>query len=189
MSSTLFIKNMVCGRCIKAVKSDLETLGYNVNSISLGEAVIEEDILQNGYFRLKEVLENDGFELLEDKRAKVIEQIKIAIINRIHYDNISEKINFSEYLEKSLNLEYNYLSSLFSSTENITIEHYIISQKIERAKELLKYGELTLGEIAYQLGYKSVQHLSNQFKQITGFTASRFRNLTDNKRKPLDDIN
>jgi AraC family transcriptional regulator len=188
MSSTLFIKNMVCERCIKAVKSDLETLGYNVKSISLGEAVIEEDILQDRYTKLKEILENDGFELLEDKKAKIIEQIKIAVINRIYHENISENINFSEYLEKDLKLDYNYLSSLFSSTENITIEHYIISQKIEKAKELLKYGELSLSEIAYQLGYKSVQHLSNQFKQITGFTASRFRNLTDNKRKPLDEV-
>jgi AraC family transcriptional regulator len=179
---------MVCERCIKAVKSDLKTLGYNVKSISLGEAVIEEDILQDRYTKLKEILENDGFELLEDKKAKIIEQIKIAIINRIYYENISENINFSEYLEKDLKLDYNYLSSLFSSTENITIEHYIISQKIEKAKELLKYGELSLSEIAYQLGYKSVQHLSNQFKQITGFTASRFRNLTDNKRKPLDEV-
>jgi AraC family transcriptional regulator len=188
MSSTLFIKNMVCGRCIKAVKSDLESQGYNVKSISLGEAVVDENISQDGYSKLKEILENDGFELLEDKRAKIIEQIKIAVINRIHYDNISDDSNFSEYLEKNLNLDYNYLSTLFSSTENITIEHYIISQKIEKAKELLKYGELTLSEIAYKLGYKSVQHLSNQFKQITGFTATGFRNLTDNKRKSLDEV-
>lgn len=180
---------MVCGRCIKAVKSDLETLGYNVKSISLGEAVIEEDILHDGYAKLKQILEDDGFELLEDKRAKIIEQIKIAIINSVFYNKIPGDVNFSEYLEKHLSLDYNYLSSLFSSTENITIEHYIISQKIERAKELLKYGELTLSEIAYQLGYKSVQHLSNQFKQITGFTASRYRNQTDNKRKSLDKVN
>lgn len=188
MSSTLFIKNMVCGRCIKAVQSDLESLGYNIKSISLGEAVLEEEIQKDGYIKIKEILENDGFELLEDKRAKIIEQIKIAVINRIHYETLSDDSNFSSYLEKSLSLDYNYLSTLFSSTENITIEHYIISQKIERAKELLKYGELTLSEIAYQLGYKSVQHLSSQFRQITGFTASKFRNLTDNKRKPLDKV-
>ncbi|MDR3610055.1 MAG: helix-turn-helix domain-containing protein [Ignavibacteriaceae bacterium] len=189
MNTTLFIKNMVCGRCIKVVKSDLESLGHKVINISLGEAVVANDINQAGYSKLKEVLEDDGFELLEDKKAKIIEQIKIAVINRIHHTDIPDDINFSEYLEKELDLDYNYLSSLFSSTENITIEHYIISQKIEKAKELLKYGELTLSEIAYKLGYKSVQHLSNQFRQITGFTASSFKNLTDNKRKSLDKVN
>jgi AraC family transcriptional regulator len=188
MSSSLFIKNMVCGRCIKAVRLDLESLGYNIKIISLGEAVVEEDIPQEGFVKIKEILEDDGFELLEDKRSKIIEQIKIAVINRIYYETLSDDSNFSAYLEKSLNLDYNYLSTLFSSTENITIEHYIISQKIERAKELLKYGELTLSEIAYQLGYKSVQHLSSQFRQITGFTASKFRNLTDNRRKSLDNV-
>jgi AraC family transcriptional regulator len=189
MNSTLFIKNMVCGRCIKAVKSDLETLGYNVVNISLGEAEVEGNISQDQYPKIKNILEDDGFELLEDKKARIIEQIKIAVINRIHYSDISDDIKFSDLLEKELNLDYNYLSTLFSSTENITIEHYIISQKIEKAKELLKYGELTLSEIAFKLGYKSVQHLSNQFRQITGLTASRFRSLTDNKRKSLDEVN
>jgi AraC family transcriptional regulator len=188
MSSTLFIKNMVCGRCIKAVKSDMESLGYNVVNISLGEAEVEGNISENEYPKIREILENDGFELLEDKKAKIIEQIKIAVINKIHHSDISEDIKFSEFLEKELNLDYNYLSTLFSSTENITIEHYIISQKIEKAKELLKYGELTLSEIAFKLGYKSVQHLSSQFRQITGFTASRFRQLTDNKRISLDEV-
>jgi AraC-like DNA-binding protein len=180
---------MVCGRCIKAVKSDLETLGYNVVNISLGEAEVEGNISQDQYPKIKNILEDDGFELLEDKKARIIEQIKIAVINRIHYSDISDDIKFSDLLEKELNLDYNYLSTLFSSTENITIEHYIISQKIEKAKELLKYGELTLSEIAFKLGYKSVQHLSNQFRQITGLTASRFRSLTDNKRKSLDEVN
>lgn len=188
MNSTLYIKNMVCGRCIKVVKSDLESLGYIVKSISLGEAVIDEDIKKEDYPKIKETLENDGFELMEDKKARIIEHIKIAVINRIHHENISEDVNFSEYLEKELNLDYNYLSSLFSSIENITIEHYIISQKIEKAKELLKYGELTLSEIAFKLGYKSVQHLSNQFKQITGFNASSYKILTGNKRTSLDEV-
>jgi AraC family transcriptional regulator len=184
----LFIKNMVCGRCIKVVRDDLENLGYNVRNISLGEAEIDGQIPKDNYPQLKEVLEKDGFELLEDKTARIVELIKISVINKIHYNTLSDGKNFSDYLEKELNHDYNYLSSLFSSTENMTIEHFIILQKIERAKELLKYGELTLSEIAYNLGYKSVQHLSAQFRQITGFTASKFRIITGNTRKPIDNV-
>ncbi|RJQ55270.1 MAG: AraC family transcriptional regulator, partial [Nitrospiraceae bacterium] len=110
------------------------------------------------------------------------------IIKTIYEEKIPENVNFSFYLSKELDMDYHYLSTLFSSIENITIEHYIIIQKIERAKELLKYGELTLSEISYKLGYSSVQHLSNQFKKVTGFTASEFKELTDNLRQPIDKI-
>jgi AraC family transcriptional regulator len=186
----LYVKNMVCNRCIKVVKEEFEKLGVAIKNISLGEVEIEQSIETLPSVKIKEVLEKNGFELIENKKAKAVEKIKSFLIKTI-YENenaISETHKYSQLIEKELGLDYNYLSSLFSSQESITIEQYIILQKIERAKELLKYGELTLSEIAYKLGYSSVQHLSNQFKKITGFTASQFKSMTKNMRKPLDKI-
>ena len=186
-TTTLTIKNMVCNRCIKVVKEELEKLNLDVRSIILGEAVVGGDEKDLPMSEIKNVLTENGFELIEDKKAKIIEQIKI--IDFIYSDVEFEKDkNISKILEKKIGYDYNYLSTLFSSIENITIEHYFILQKIERAKELLKYGELTLSEIAYQLGYSSVQHLSNQFKKVTGLTASQFKDLTTQERKPIDKI-
>lgn len=186
----ILIKNMVCNRCIKVVKEELEKLGLDVRSIVLGEVVVngKYDVLP--VERIKAVLEQNGFELIEDKRAKLIEQIKLVILElvRNYGGSDAEDIKYSDYIVKNIGMDYHYLSGLFSSVENITIEQYIILQKIERAKELLKYGELTLSEIAYKLGYSSVQHLSNQFKKVTGLTASQFKNMTENIRKPLDKV-
>jgi len=181
---------MVCPRCIRVVQEELEKLGLIINSIALGEVKVnypEEDIPEE---KISRTLQDNGFELLIDKKAKIIEQIKSYIINLVHYDDLEkyEQSNFSELLEMELDIDYHYLTSLFSSIENITIEQFIILQKIEKAKELLKYGELTLSEIAYKLGYKSVQHLSNQFKKVTGLTASQFKKMTSNLRKPLDSV-
>ena len=181
---------MVCPRCIRVVQEELEKLGIKVNSIALGEvkvSYIEEEIPEES---ISQTLKENGFELLIDKKAKIIEQIKNYIINLVHYDDLAkyEQSNFSDLIEKELELDYHYLTSLFSSIENITIEHFIILQKIERAKELLKYGEFTLSEIAYKLNYKSVQHLSNQFKKVTGLTASQFKNMTSNLRNPIDSV-
>ncbi|MHB8905564.1 MAG: helix-turn-helix domain-containing protein [Melioribacteraceae bacterium] len=186
----LYIKNMVCNRCIKVVNEELEKLGVAIKNISLGEVETEQSTETLPLVKIKEVLESNGFELIENKKAKAVEKIKSFLIKTI-YENetvISETHKYSQLIEKELGLDYNYLSSLFSAQESITIEQYIILQKIERAKELLKYGELTLSEIAYKLGYSSVQHLSNQFKKITGFTASQFKSMTKNMRKPLDKI-
>lgn len=186
----LYIKNMVCNRCIKVVKDEFEKLGITILKISLGEVELSEEPDQKTLLNIKTVLETNGFELLEDKRAKVIEKIKNVIINSIYKSGLANKskINFSTIIEKELNMDYHYLSSLFSSLEGITIEQFIILQKIERAKELLKYGEMTLSEISYELGYSSVQHLSNQFKKITGLSASQFKSITKNNRKPLDRV-
>ncbi len=181
---------MVCNRCIKVVNEELEKLGVAIKNISLGEVETEQSTETLPLVKIKEVLESNGFELIENKKAKAVEKIKSFLIKTI-YENetvISETHKYSQLIEKELGLDYNYLSSLFSAQESITIEQYIILQKIERAKELLKYGELTLSEIAYKLGYSSVQHLSNQFKKITGFTASQFKSMTKNMRKPLDKI-
>ncbi len=189
-SNVLYIKNMVCNRCIKVVKEEFEKLYVGIKSISLGEVETEQPIEKLPIEKIKNVLEENGFELIEDRRARIIERIKKTIIKTIYDDKIirDSKINFSELIEKEVNLEYHYVSSLFSSLESITIEQFIILQKIERAKELLKYGELTLSEIAYKLGYSSVPHLSSQFKKITGMTASQFKNLTFNTRKPIDQV-
>ncbi len=186
----LYIKNMVCPRCIKVVQEELEKLGVTVLSIVLGEVETAEPRDELPLQIISEVLKENGFELIEDSKSKVIEQIKNEIISAIQqYEKIDlDGINFSKYLSDRLIKDYNYLSSLFSKTEGITIEHYIILQKTEKAKELLKYGEYTLSEIAYQLGYSSVQHLSRQFKNVTGMTASMFKTNINNLRKPIDSI-
>jgi AraC-like DNA-binding protein len=187
--TTLTIKNMVCNRCIKVVKEELEKLDLDVRSIILGEAIVSGEEKDLPITKIKNVLTENGFELIEDKKAKTIEQIKIIVIEHIYNDSEKDKDkNISKVLVEKTGYDYNYLSSLFSSIENITIEHFFILQKIERAKELLKYGELTLSEIAYQLSYSSVQHLSNQFKKVTGLTASQFKELTYKERKPIDQI-
>jgi AraC-like DNA-binding protein len=188
--SHLFIKNMVCNRCIKVVREELEKLGVKINQISLGEVVTDSKVDNFLLANIKSALQENGFELIENKKAKLVEKIKSIVIREVHIDNRGEskKINFSNIIEKEAGYDYTHLSSLFSSIEGITIEHFIILQKIERAKELLKYGELTLSEIAYNLGYSSVQHLSNQFKKVTGLSASDFRKLTINIRKPLDKL-
>ncbi len=186
----LHIKNMVCNRCIKVVKDELERLGITVLNISLGEVEISKPINRQLMEKVKNVLLNNGFELIENQKAKLIETIKKTIIESMYPDSAldNRKKNFSDLIVEKIGKDYHYLSALFSSQESITIEQYYILQKIERAKELLKYGELTLSEIAYKLNYSSVQHLSNQFKKVTGFSASEFKNLTQNTRKPLDKV-
>ncbi len=189
-SNILYIKNMVCNRCIKVVKEELEKIGIVVKKISLGEVEITSDIDKNKLNEIKKVLKENGFELLENRKAKIVEKIKSIIISTIYNneDFLVRNKNFSKLIEENVGLDYNYLSSLFSSLESITIEQFIILQKIERAKELLKYDELTLSEISFKLGYSSVQHLSNQFKKVTGLSASEFKKMTKNLRKPLDKI-
>ncbi|MBM4161581.1 MAG: helix-turn-helix domain-containing protein [Ignavibacteria bacterium] len=189
-TTTLYIKNMVCDRCIRVVKEELQQLNLDVRSVVLGEVVVSGNARELPMERIRAVLEENGFQLIEDRRARIIERLKIAIVNFVHReaDEEQKKLKYSVYLSNELGLDYHYLSTLFSSVENVTIEHHIILQKIERAKELLKYGELTLSEIADKLGYSSVQHLSNQFRQITGFTPTVFRSMTSNLRKPIDRV-
>ena len=189
VEDTLYVKNMVCDRCIRIVKEELEEIGLDVRSITLGEVVVASARATN-LTEVRSVLEKNGFELIDDKKVKMIEQIKTLIINLVHHGNTgkSAAINYSAYIAQHVGHDYHYLSTLFSSIENITIEKYLIHQKIERVKELLVYNEMTLSEIAYQMGYSSVQHLSNQFKKVTGFTPSYFKTIKDNKRKPLDKV-
>lgn len=189
-TQSIYIKNMVCNRCIKVVSEEFEKLGLIIKNIQLGEVEILKDESKLDMIKIENVLKINGFELLDNKSSKIIKKVKILIIDMIRKVDSGEdiEINFSEYLAKETGLNYNYLSSLFSSLEGITIEKYIIHQKIEKVKELIVYGELTLSEIAFRLGYSSVQHLSNQFKKITGLTPSYFKSLKSKNRKSLDDI-
>lgn len=186
----IYVKNMVCNRCIRVVREELEMIGLKICHIELGKVELERENMKVSMDKIREVLFENGFEVIEDKKAKLIESVKNHLINLIHQNAEVQPltINYSAYLSQQLTVDYHYLSNLFSSVENVTIEQYIILQKIERVKELIKYNEETLSEIAYKLGYSSVQHLSNQFKKITGMTASRFRAMTANLRKPLDKV-
>lgn len=190
--TTLYIKNMVCNRCIMVVQQELERQGLHPEKVSLGEVTIKEDKLsETQQDKLDSALINLGFERIDDRKARLIESIKNKIIQMIHHtDNVNLKFNWSSVLSEELHYEYNYLSNLFSGVEGITLEQYIIRQKIEKVKELLFYDELNLSQIADRLGYSSVAHLSAQFKKITGFTPSELKKSRDiNKnRKPLDSV-
>jgi AraC-like DNA-binding protein len=189
MISTLHIKNMVCNRCIKVVRDEFAKLDLGIEEIELGKVNVSSQLSNDKIEEIRKVLDENGFELIDDKKSKLIDAIKTLIIEKIHYsENAFESKNSSDYIAKELGYDYSYLSNLFSSVEGITIEKYIINQKIEKVKELLVYDELSLNEISYQLGYSSVQHLSNQFKKITGLTPSHFKKLKESKRKPLDEV-
>lgn len=186
----LYIKNMVCPRCIKVVREELEKLNIEINSIVLGEVETELPKEKLPMDKISKILKSNGFELIDDSVSRTIEKIKkiiISVIQEYEDENLT-KINFPSQISSEINKEYSSLSSLFSKHEGITIEHYIILQKIEKVKEYLKYDELTLSEIAHKLGYSSVQHLSRQFKKNTGLTASEFKNNLSSKRKSIDSI-
>lgn len=189
-TKNIYIKNMVCNRCIKVVRDEFEKLGLVVKNIQLGEVEVVNDEPKLDMKRISEVLVTNGFELLDNKNSKIIEKTKVLLINLISSVDSGKDINvsISEYLAGETGLNYHYLSTLFSSLEGITIEKYIIHLKIEKVKELLVYGELTLSEISFRLGYSSVQHLSNQFKKITGLTPSYFKSLKNKNRQALDSI-
>jgi AraC-like DNA-binding protein len=179
---------MVCNRCISAVKQELEKLKFPVTNIALGEVQLAKKPTEKQLTSLKQNLAALGFEVLDDNRKKLIEKIKNIIIEQVHYSSTDELHNFSEILSKKINKDYSYLSGLFSGVEGITIEKYIIKQKIEKVKELIIYNEMNLSEIAYQLGYSSVAHLSAQFKKVTGLTPSHFKKMGGIHRKSIDHI-
>lgn len=186
---TLAIKNMVCDRCIKVVRQELTNLGLDVRRVDLGEAEVASGSNPVDISGIRGMLELNGFELIEDRRKKTIEAVKVAIVKLIHqwHGERPRGWKLSSAIAAEVGQEYDSLSTLFSSVEGMTIEQYSILQRIERAKELLKYAELTLSEIAWQLGYSSPQHLSSQFHAVTGMTPSRFREI-GRGRTPLDKI-
>ena len=170
------------------VKGELEKSSLHPLDVQLGEAEVTEEISPEALSLLRQRLSELGFELIDDVRSRLIEKIKNIVIQLIHHSDEHIHMNYSDYIASRLNRDYNYLSHLFSEVEGTTIEKYIINQKIEKVKELLVYNELTLSEIAYSLGYSSVAHLSGQFRKVTGLTPSHFKQVRDNKRKPLDKI-
>ncbi|WP_460473503.1 helix-turn-helix domain-containing protein [Emticicia fontis] len=179
---------MVSIRCKMLVKAELDKLGLNYGVIELGEVDVKDKISEQQRKLLKVNLLKAGLELMDDKKAILIEKIKNVIIEMVHYEDELPKVKNSDYISEKLQYDYTYLANLFSETTGTTIEHFIIIHKIERVKELMIYDELNLTEISYKLNYSSVAHLSNQFKKITGLTPSFFKSLKHKKRTPLEDI-
>ena len=179
---------MVCSRCKMAVKAELERAGLQPLSVELGEVEIKENITADTLHQLSESLRSLGFEIIDDRKSRAIEKIKNSIVELIHHSDENISVNLSEHISQKLNYDYNYLSNLFSEVEGITIEKYFIAQKIEKVKEMLKYDELTLSEIADRLGYSSVAYLSNQFKKQTGLSPSVYKSLKSNSRRNIEDL-
>lgn len=179
---------MVSLRCKMLVKEELKKLGLHYVIVELGMVEILEDITQEQKDQLKKSLAKAGLELIEDKRAIIIEKIKNVIIEMIHYSEEVPTVNYSDYISEKLHYDYTYLSNLFSEVKGITIQQFIINNKIERVKELLLYDELNLTEISYKLNYSSVAHLSNQFKKVTGLTPSFFKKLKLKRYSNLEDV-
>lgn len=185
---TLYIKNMVCNRCIMVVQNEVDKLGLGAKNVKLGEVVFAKELTAEQRNNLSEALLPLGFEVINDKKNRIIEQIKNIMINLVHHQDNDSKTNLSDILSSKLHHNYNYLSNLFSEIEGTSIEKYFIAQKIERVKELLVYDELSFSEIAFQLNYSSVAYLSNQFKKVTGLTPSYFKKIREDKRKSLDQV-
>ncbi len=181
------IKNMVCPRCIQAVSQVFASMGIMPLDVKLGEVVLAHALTPEQEETLRQELNAIGFELLDDQQQQLVERIKATIIHHVHQleDN---QFSFTEVLQAELNKEYSQLSKLFSEKEGITIEQYVILQRMEKVKELLSYNEMTLSEIAYRLGYSSVAYLSAQFKKVTGFTPSQFKKLRINLRRSIDQV-
>lgn len=179
---------MVSIRCKMVVKSELDKLGLNYGTLDLGEVEVKGNITEKQREKLKINLLRSGLELMDDKKAMLIEKIKNVIIEMVHYEDEIPRVKNSDYISKKLNLDYTYLANQFSEATGTTIEQFIIIHKIERVKELILYDELNLTQISYKLNYSSVAHLSNQFKKITGLTPSFFKSFKSKKRIPLENI-
>ena len=179
---------MVSARCKMVVRNELKLLGLHFLLVDLGEVEIMETISEVQRVQLKESLLKSGLELMDDKRAVLIERIKNVIIELVHHNDDDIKVKFSQYLSEKLKHDYTYMSNLFSEVQGINIEQFLISHKVERIKELIIYGELNMTEIAWKMNYSSVGHLSNQFKKVTGLTPSHFKQLKNKRRTSIEDI-
>lgn len=179
---------MVCIRCQMVVKAELEKLGLKYIDVKIGEAEIIDNMSLKQLEQLDVALKRSGLQLMDDKKSILVEKIKSAIIELVHYTEEQIKVNLSDYLSEKLNYDYTYLANLFSEVKGITIEKFFLTHKIEKVKELIVYDELNLTEIADKMHYSSVAHLSNQFKKITGLTPSHFKNLKNKRRGTLEDV-
>lgn len=184
----LYIQNMVCLCCKMTVASELKKMDLHYTSLELGEVHLAKPIEKNERIHLKEVLHEYGLELMEGRKSILVEKIVAVIVKMIHESEELPVVNFSVFLTNELNQDYHSLSTLFSRTKGVTIEHFIILHKVERVKELIMYDELSLTEISYKLHYSSVAHLSNQFKKVTGLTPTFFKNIKNKKRIPLENL-
>jgi AraC-like DNA-binding protein len=185
---TLYIKNMVCNRCITAVRNELSGLGYYVVEVTLGEAELASTPSPQQLQTLDASLKKLGFELIGDRKGRIIEQVKNEIVYLVHHSGDVLATNLSSWLAGKLHYDYTYLSNLFSEVEGTTIEKYYIAQRIEKVKELLVYDELSLAQIADKLGYSSAAYLSGQFKKVTGLTPTFYKSVKDTKRKNIDNL-
>jgi len=188
-TSTIHVKNMLCSCCTRVIRWELEHAGVRVDEISQGRAVVTYDPGKIDMEGIREILVQQGSDLVEDRESRVVEEIKLAVVELIHYmNNVDSIVRKSEYLVEKTGLSFAYLSRIFSSHEHITLERFIILHKIERIKELIDQEELTLSEIAYQMDYSSVQYLSNQFKRYTGMTVSEYRDSDRSSKRFLDEL-
>lgn len=183
----IYIKNMVCKRCIQAVSRELEQLGLQAD-VGLGEAVLQKEPLPETLVILRERLDALGFELLDDQRSRLIEKVKTLLIEQVQLGELPEHFSLVDFVSKALHRDYSAVSKLFSEVEGITLEHFFILQKTEKVKELLVYNELSLSEIAFRLGYSSVAYLSSQFKKVTGMTPTTFKTGHRGLRRALDEV-
>jgi AraC-like DNA-binding protein len=179
---------MVSNRCKMAVKEELKKLGLHFIVVDLGEVELMEDITEEQRIELNIGLHSSGLELMDDKKAILIEKIKNAVIEMVHHTNDLLKVNFSDFLSDKLHQDYKYLSKLFSEVQGTTIEHFMIAHKIERIKELIIYDEMNITEIAFIMNYSSVGHLSNQFKKATGLSPFHYKQMKDKRRTPIEDV-
>jgi AraC-like DNA-binding protein len=179
---------MVSKRCKMAVQEELDKLDLHYIFVELGEVDVMENLTPEQFEQIRTGLLKTGLELIDDKRAMLIEKIKHVIIDMIHHSDEIIKMNFSDFLSEKLGYDYTYLANLFSKVQGITIEQFIILHKIEKIKELIIYDELNISEIAWKLNYSSVAHLSNQFKKVTGLSPSHFKQMRNIRRQPIEDI-
>ena len=179
---------MVCIRCQMVVRAELEKLGLQSIYVKIGEANIIGEVQPPQLKQLDIALKKTGLLLMDDKKSILVEKIKTAIIELVHYSEDQIKVNLSDFLSEKLNYDYTYLANLFSEVKGITIEKFYLIHKIEKVKELIVYDELNLSEIAYKMHYSSVAHLSNQFKKVTGLTPSHFKKLKNERRDTLEDV-
>ena len=184
----LYVKYMVSIRCKMVVKEALRAMGLHFVVVDLGEIEVMEDLTDEQRRKLKTTLLKVGLELMDDKKAMMIERIKNVIIEMVHYPDVYIKVNFSNYLSEKLSYDYTYLANLFSEVQGTTIEQFIISHKVERIKELIIYGEWNITEIAHRMNYSNLAHLSSQFKKVTGLSPSHFKKLKDKRRSPIENI-
>jgi len=188
MKENIYIKNMVCNRCILVVTQEFEKAGLKPVTVKMGEVELPEKPSVDQLQKISTNLQQLGFEILDDQKQKLIEKVKTLLIDKIQSGEIEEHFILSDFIGKTFNKDYSQLSRLFSEVEGVTIEQFFIHQKIEKVKELIAYNELTLSEIAWKLGYSSVAHLSSQFKKVTGFTPSQIKKHPTNERKSLDNV-